>query len=131
MFLADPQKVIAELYADNNAPAAVSMVLRRAAALGDSLRTGVGEQYEAIRDLVARVEIGDEAICIALKRRSVITQLDIPFDATALDADVTLELRLPAELRRLGKEKRLIVAALLRPSIANVSEGQQARAAAD
>ena len=29
------------------------------------------------------------------------------------DADVPLELRLPAELRRLGKEKRLIVAALL------------------
>lgn len=113
MFLADPQKVIAELCPDNAAPAAASAALRRAAALGDHLRTGPGEHYETVRNLVARVDIGDDAICIALKRRSLATQLDIPFDASTRDAGMPLELTLPAELRRLGKEKRLIVAALL------------------
>lgn len=113
MFLADPQKVIAELCPDNGAPAAVSVVLRRAAALGDTLRTGGGKQYETIRDLLARVEIGDDTICIALKRSALSEKLTIPFDATAPDADAPLELTLSAELRRLGKEKRLIVAALL------------------
>jgi hypothetical protein len=37
-----------------------------------------------------------------LKRSYLATQLNLPFDATAPDADVTLELRLPAVLRRLG-----------------------------
>ncbi len=112
-FLADPQKVIAELCPGNTAPASARAVLRRAAALGDSLRTSSGEHYETVRDLIARVEIGDDTICIALKRTSLATQLDMPFSATAPDADMPLELTLPAELRRLGKEKRLIVAALL------------------
>ncbi len=78
MFLADPQKVIAELCPDNSAPAAASAALRRAAALGDTLRTGGGEHYETIRDLVARVEIGDDTICIALKRSALAEQLDDP-----------------------------------------------------
>jgi hypothetical protein len=40
-------------------------------------------------------------------------RLGIPFDESSSETGTSVELKMPAELRRLGKEKRLIVAALL------------------
>src|ERR1019366_1706240 len=113
-FLADAQKVIAALYPGDTPPAAASAALRRAASFGEELKTGDGrEHFEAIRAVLARVQVNDDTIVVTLRRRSLAEQLDIRFDATSPEADALLELKMPAELCRLGKEKRLIVAAFL------------------
>jgi site-specific DNA recombinase len=113
MFLADAQRVTAELCRDGVSPTVASATIRRARLLSDELSASGGkEHYEAIRVVVARVQVDDHTIRVTLKRRSLAEQLDIPFDANSSESDSPLELQLSAELRRLGKEKRLIVAAL-------------------
>jgi DNA invertase Pin-like site-specific DNA recombinase len=111
MFLADARRVIAELCPGGTSPAVASAAVRTAAGFGKKLKAVDGKaHYEAVRAVVAGVQVGDDAICVALKRRVLSDRLDIPSLAPP-DADAPLELKMPAELRRLGKEKRLIVAA--------------------
>jgi hypothetical protein len=111
LFLADAQRMIAELCPNDPSPAVASAAIRRAASFGDELKRGGAEHYEAIRALVARIQVGDDKICVTVKRQSLIERLNIPFDPASAETD-TFELTMAAELRRLGKEKRLIVAAL-------------------
>jgi site-specific DNA recombinase len=111
MFLTDERRIVAELCPRGTPPAIVSASIRKAASLGRELKADGGDQYETIRSMIDRVQVGDDAICVALKRRALADRLDIPFVASP-DVDTPLELKMAAELRRLGKEKRLIVAAL-------------------
>ena len=111
-FLADAQEVIKELCPDNAAPAMASAIMRRAKSLGEVLKAGGStECYEVIRALITRVRVDDNSICVGLSRESLREKLEIPFDSIQHDSDARLELKMSAELRRLGKEKRLIVAA--------------------
>ena len=110
--LADAQNVIAELCPSDTPPSVAAAAIRRATWLGDMLKAeSDDEHYETIRSLVARVQIGDGTIVLTLARRSLADRLDIPFNPTSTGADALLELMIPAELRRLGKEKHLIVQA--------------------
>jgi hypothetical protein len=63
--------------------------------------------------LVTRVQVGDGEIAVTLRRQSLAERLSMPNDADSPNSDASLELTMPAELRRIGKEKRLIVAALV------------------
>jgi hypothetical protein len=112
MFLADAQKVVAELCPDDAAPAVVATALRRARSLGESMKAeGAPYCYELIRSLIVRVCIDDAFICVELQRMALLEKLSLPIDAVSQDKEMPLQLKMPAELRRLGKEKRLIVAA--------------------
>lgn len=113
-FLADAQRVSAELCPSGTSPAVAGAAIRQASSFGSELETdGSREHYEAIRSLVTRVEVGDSAIVVKLRRQSLAERLGMPTDPGLPNADASLELTMPAELRRIGKEKRLIVAALV------------------
>ena len=114
MFLADGQRVVTELCPVDAPPAVASAAMRRAKSFGEELKTGSGtEHYDAIRKLIERVQVDDDSIYVGLKRESLFERLGIPFDKSSSETGTSVELKMPAELRRLGKEKRLIVAALL------------------
>ena len=112
MFLADAQRVLTELCPGDTLPSLASAITRRARSLSGELKTGDGtDRYESIRSLIVLVRVDDDAICVELKRASLLEQLGIPFDEASATASTPVKLMMPAELRRLGKEKRLIVAA--------------------
>ena len=112
MFLAEPQKVLAELCPDDVAPAVATAALRQALLLGNALTAeGTPDRYELIRSFIARIRIDDASICVELHRLALSGKLGISIDAISRGSDDPLRLVMPAELRRLGKEKRLIVAA--------------------
>ena len=93
--------------------AVAGAAIRQASSFGSELETDGGrEHYEAIRSLVTRVQVGDGEIAVTLRRQSLAERLSMPSDYSP-NANAPLELTMPAELRRLGKEKRLIVAALV------------------
>jgi site-specific DNA recombinase len=111
-FLVDAQKVMAELCADDMEPAVVTTVLRQALSLGEALKVeSTPDRYELVRSVIARIQIDDVAICVDLRRAALLEKLGIPTEAAPQGHDTPLQLKMPAELRRLGKEKRLIVSA--------------------
>ena len=111
-FLADAQKVMAELCPDDAAPAVVTTAIRQARSLGEALKTeGSPDRYELIRSLITLVRIDDASICVELHRLALTEKLGLSTDSISRGTDDPLQLMMPAELRRLGKEKRLIVAA--------------------
>jgi site-specific DNA recombinase len=111
-FLADAQKVMAELCPDDGALGITKAALHHADLLGQSLKANdVLDRYELIRSLIVRVSIDDVSICVELRRESLLEQLGLPIDVSARSIDTPIQLTVHAELRRLGKEKRLIVAA--------------------
>jgi site-specific DNA recombinase len=111
-FLADAQKIMAELCPDDAAPGIAKAALHHAHLLGQSLKVNdARDRYELIRSLIVRVSIDDVSICIELRRATLLEQLGLPVDASLQSIDTPIQLTVPAELRRLGKEKRLIVAA--------------------
>jgi DNA invertase Pin-like site-specific DNA recombinase len=113
-FLADAHRVSAELCPSGMPPAVAGAAIRGASSFGKELKTDSSrEHYEAIRSLVTRVQVGDGAIVVTLRRQSLAERLSMPTDHDSPNADAPLELTIPAELRRIGKEKRLIVAALV------------------
>jgi site-specific DNA recombinase len=106
------QKVMAELCPDNAEPAVVTIVLRQARSFGEALKAeSTPDRYELVRSLIARVRIGDASICVELHRLALSGKLGLSTDAISRGTDEPLQLMMPTELRRLGKEKRLIVAA--------------------
>jgi site-specific DNA recombinase len=112
MFLAEPHKVVAELCPEDAAPGATKSALHQALLIGEALKAeGTPDRYEFIRSLIVRVGIDDASICVELRRTALIEKLGLPIDAASRDSDEPLQLKMSAELRRLGKEKRLIVAA--------------------
>jgi DNA invertase Pin-like site-specific DNA recombinase len=112
MFLADAQKVMAELCPDDAAPDVVTIALRQARSLGEALKAAsTPDRYELVRSLIVRAGIDAVSICVELRRACLIEKMGIPIDAVSRGIDTPIQLTMPAELRRLGKEKRLIVAA--------------------
>lgn len=112
MFLAEPQKIVAELCPDDAVPTLAKAAIGQARSLGDALTAEcTPDRYELIRSLIVRVGIDDVSIYVELRRASLMKKLGLPIDASSRDNDTPLQLEMPVELRRLGKEKRLIVAA--------------------
>lgn len=112
MFLANAQRVMAELCSDDVAPGITKAALQQARLLGESLKAErTADRYEVIRSLIARIQIDDASVSVELRRVSLIESLGFPTDAISHSTDDPIQLMMPAELRRLGKEKRLIVAA--------------------
>jgi len=110
-FLGDAPKVVAELCREL-VPGQASDVIRRAEILGNELRTTHrAELHERIRSLITRIQVNADSINVELRRSALIGQLEISLEEVGSDPDAILALTLPCELRRLGKEKRLIVAA--------------------
>ena len=93
-------------------PGQASDVIRRAKTQSNESRAiHRVELHERIRSLMARVQVKADSISVELRRSALKGLLEIPFEEAASDPDANLALTLPCELRRLGKEKRLIVAA--------------------
>jgi hypothetical protein len=111
MLLADQQKVVAELCPDDAAPGITKAALQQACLLGEALKVeGSTDRCALVRSLIAQVRIDDASICVELRRTSLCDKLGLSTAAISRDTDDSLQLKMPAELRRLGKEKRLIVA---------------------
>ena len=81
------------------------------AEVGTDAVHGTLDRYEFMRSLIVRVGIDNASICVELRRSALIEKLELPIDPVSRDHDTSVQLKMPAELRRLGKEKRLIVAA--------------------
>jgi site-specific DNA recombinase len=112
VFLTDPQGVVIELCPNDAAPGITKAALHQARLIGEELRAeGMPDRHECIRSLIVRVTIDDASICVELRRTSLLEKLGLQIDAASRDNDTPLQLKMRAELRRLGKEKRLIVAA--------------------
>jgi len=110
-FLGDAPKVLAE-FCREMPPSRASDVIRRAEQLGNELMaTDRAEQYERVRSLIAGVQVKANSISVELKRSAMLGVIAIPSEGAALDRSATMALTMPCELRRLGKEKRLIVSA--------------------
>jgi hypothetical protein len=108
-FLSDPQKLMAAFASAEMDPATATNSIQQAKALSQDL-TGkdIKEIYEHVRDLVTRVQVEASSITITIDRKALSEELGIPDHA---DPEKCITITLPAELRRLGKEKRLIIAA--------------------
>jgi DNA invertase Pin-like site-specific DNA recombinase len=112
-FLRDAQRLVLELCSGDAPPAIVGAAMRKASSLAAELEANAStESYEVIRSLVAGVRVGEDSIVVTLWRDVLGERLGSPLDPASAN-DAPLELAMPAELRRLGKEKRLIVAALV------------------
>jgi DNA invertase Pin-like site-specific DNA recombinase len=109
-FLADGPTVIAELCSDRVPPAIAKDAVRNAASLGEELKGGGPGRYEIVRSLLSRVRVSIDTISIRMNREATIERLAIPVDL-AVVTDAPIVLSMACELRRLGKEKRLVVAA--------------------
>ena len=108
-FLSDPQKLMAAFASAELDPATATNSIQQAKVLSQDL-TGkdIKEIYEHVRDLVTRVQVEASSITITIDRKALSEELGIPDHA---DPEKCITITLPAELRRLGKEKRLIIAA--------------------
>lgn len=112
-FLRDAQRLVSELCSSDAPPAIVGAAMRKALSFAAELKANAStESYEVIRSLVTQVRVGADSIVVTLRRGALAERLGLPSDP-APPSDATVELAMPAELRRLGKEKRLIVAALV------------------
>jgi DNA invertase Pin-like site-specific DNA recombinase len=113
MFLSDEERVLAELCpVDILTLTQASTITGRARSFGEELRTAIGtERYGFIRGLIVRIQVDDDAISLDLRRAAFFERQGIPFNEDSVAADTPFKLTMAAELRRLGKEKRLIVAA--------------------
>jgi site-specific DNA recombinase len=116
-FLGDTQRLTDELCAPGATPSTMSEIIRKARELGQVLATEADpNRYQALRDLVGSIQIAEDGVRIALNRQSVEQHLEIAVDEREASKEgskggISIVLNVPAELRRLGKEKRLIVAA--------------------
>lgn len=117
-FLADEQRLTTEICTRNETPSAMAEIIARARALSRMLDDNTSaDRYQTIRELVQNVHVLDDSIRIMLDRRAIERQLGMASDDAERtdeqerDASSSVILQVPAELRRLGKQKRLIVAA--------------------
>ena len=117
--LTDAQQLTNLICTRNEEPAVMGGIVRRAQALSRELASDTStDRYQAIRDLVSSVRVMEKGIRLVLNRKSLERQLEIAIHeerTEAVDAErkSPIVLDIPAELRRLGKEKRFIVAAHL------------------
>jgi len=110
-FLGDAVKVLSELCREMP-PGQASDVIRRAKTQSNKLRaTHRAELHERIRSLIARIQVKADSISVELKLTVLMGWLETRVEEAASDPDATLALRMPCELRRLGRQKRLIVVA--------------------
>jgi site-specific DNA recombinase len=111
-FLTDHQKVAAEFSSAETLPSATGDVIRRANSLGQMLSAGrITDLYQLVCECIKRVQVHDSSISVELNRKALEARLEMATVEGSLPSEDPLELTMPAELRRIGKEKRLIVAA--------------------
>jgi hypothetical protein len=101
----DPARVTASL-GDGASPQIARTAIERGHALANVMLTEAA-RYETLRSVIARVEVSDSAIHVAIDIDGLGAQLCVG----PLHPVESLRSTIAAELRRLGKEKRLIVAA--------------------
>jgi len=89
-------------------PGAAGAAIERARIVADTLASGTAG-HETLRSLIDKVEVTDAAIQIALSTVGLETHLGV--GSGGLRSSETIQLEIAAEMRRLGKEKRLIVSA--------------------
>jgi DNA invertase Pin-like site-specific DNA recombinase len=112
-FLSDTERLISEIYPDPVTPDTLVKILHEARMLGERLAIDGGvNKYQIIRQLISRVQVCGDGIHLELKRWMLRRQLESdPPDigVTAEKNEGTIILSVKAELRQLGKEKRLIL----------------------
>jgi DNA invertase Pin-like site-specific DNA recombinase len=111
-FLTDPPKLVS-IFGLDGGPSAASALLQRARRLADQLRNPAEDCDRTIRALIVRIEVSDETIRIELNRDALTQRLEVVSGDTAAVTHEALKLDLRSKVCRLGKEKRLIVAAHL------------------
>ncbi|MEI9931696.1 MAG: hypothetical protein WDM89_14430 [Rhizomicrobium sp.] len=108
--LRDPSRLTAA-FCVGASPEAAGAVIGQARALAD----GVGAaRYETVRSIIDKVEVTNVAIRIEISKSRLEALLHI--DPTHICSGGPIGLTIAAELRRLGKEKRLIVPAHASPN---------------
>jgi hypothetical protein len=114
-FLSDAQRLTNQICTSNEAPSVMNAIMRKAREHGQTLATETGsDRYQAIRELISDVHIVEDGIRVVLNRQSIQRRLGIACDEETDQVgheqeENAIVLDIPAELRRLGKEKRLIV----------------------
>jgi site-specific DNA recombinase len=103
-FLCDPQRLAAEF--EGGTAEQISTLVRQGSSAAKSLRGGDGHQWT--RALLHRVVITEKELAIALDRRVLAGALNLPDDGDS--APRSVQLNLSVVLRRLGGERRMIVA---------------------
>jgi site-specific DNA recombinase len=108
-FLSDPQRLMAAFTSAELDPATATNSIQQAKTLSQNL-TGkdIKDIYERVRGLITRVQVNASSITITIDCKALSQSLGIPDHN---DPEKCITITLPAELRRLGKEKRLIIAA--------------------
>lgn len=116
-FLGNSQRMTAEVCIGGETPSMMAEIIAEAKVLNQALGDDSNqERHQTIRGLIHEVRVLDGGIRIALDRRAVLLQLGIARDKDT-DQEVDSEakdlivLEITTELKRLGREKRLIVAA--------------------
>jgi hypothetical protein len=115
-FLADARRLTDQLCTHNEAPEVMTAIIRRADELGQALVETNSDRHMAIRELISTVHITEDGIRLALNRQALERRLEMTGGAQRAreghaERETAIVFDIPAKLRRLGKEMRLIVAA--------------------
>lgn len=116
-FLADPQRLSNALSQNDELPSTQIKMLATAKSLSEELADETSpDRYLTIRELIQEVRVLEGSIRLALDRRSLEQRLGVVGEAQQSSGDTgsalnPIVLELSAELKRLGREKRLVVTA--------------------
>ncbi|MGV8996871.1 MAG: recombinase family protein [Parvibaculaceae bacterium] len=116
-FLADPQKLSKVIGQNDELPSTQIKTIASAKSLSEKLDDETSpDRYLTIRELIQEVRVLKGSIRLVLDRRSLEQRLGIIDQAQQSSGDLGREanpivVELSAELKRLGREKRLVVAA--------------------
>ena len=111
-YLGDAQRIDEDLIAPHTPPTQRSHITRQARALAKDLGTvGANKQSELMHKFVTRVVVSNSELTVLLDRRKFAEQIEVLTDKSTDSSTTAIELRIPVNLRRVGQEKRLIIAA--------------------
>ena len=110
-YLGDAQRIDEDLIAPCTTPTQRAQIISHAKKLANRLGSAhANERWELMHDLLDRVVLGTGELTISLKRCKVSEQIGVLTDGRT-GGDLTIELGVPLQVRRLGQEKRLVIAA--------------------
>jgi site-specific DNA recombinase len=111
-YLGDAQRIDEDLIAPHTPPAQRNHITRQARALANDLDTvDANKQSELMHKFVSRVVVSNSELTVLLDRRKIAEQIEVLTDKETHNSTTIVELRIPVDLRRVGQEKRLIIAA--------------------
>jgi site-specific DNA recombinase len=115
-FLGDPHRLTSQLCRGDETPEVMTAIIRRADELGQALVERNSDRHMATRELISSVDITEDGIRLALNRHALERRLEMAAGTESAEGGLTerqtaIVFDIPAKLRRLGKEMRLIVAA--------------------